>query len=1317
MKEDPMRKNDADPDDTGRNGFGELNSFQDFDNPDRTPPSAEQDTQETTVPGIPAADLEAQARTEKLKPGADSSESSTEDAESLTEDLPEDAAEPSPIKAGQAENAATVPVPALDSAAAQNAETLPIPIHPEAELESAPTVLVSVSDSAAAQSAETVPVPVNEESEAENAVTMLASVPDAAAAQSAETVPLPMNEADQAENAQTVPLSVPDSAEAQPAEAPAQPGSPETKREATQPLEIAKTAAPEPTAWFSEIASYDEKVGSAPKAPAPKPAQPRGDFFTGDWVRPKPAQTAPTGTWNTKPTGAWIPPAAPQDNIPTIPPAVSVPPLASGGQPLPIKKVTETDPGATRLSPSAFSQRQASKAQGAQPAPASGRQAPMDKAQTRRSPVQAKPSQAAPAKKKAAKALLPVLFVILALIFVGMLFVGVQYFRIASTLPSVAELRSRASQFETTRILDRRGNILYEINDPNMGKRTYVPLDKISPYLIAATIATEDKEYYNHPGFDLVALVRALWTNYTSGEIVSGGSTITQQLARMLLLQEERFEQTYDRKAREIILAAEITRRYSKEEVLELYLNEIFYGNLSYGIEAAAETYFNTPASDLQLWQASFLAGLPQSPAIYDIYNNRDATLTRNKAVLVLTYELSNEKNCIYIGENLEKVCVSANDALNAADTLEAYPFTQNTNSMRFPHWVVYIQSLLESQYDSQTIYHSGFTIYTTLDPELQDLAQRAVQEQLATMTANNATNGALVAMDPNTGEILAMVGSADFYNDAISGQVNMALTETRQPGSSIKPITYLAAFEKDWTPSTLIWDVPGSFPPSGREDDPSAPYEPVNYDGRFHGPVTVRSALANSYNIPAVKTLQYVGIYDDPNTNSEDGFIAMAKRLGITSLTREDYGLSLTLGGGEVSLLQLTGAYSVLANEGKRVAPEAITKVVDYTGKVVFEYNAPEGDQVVRAAHAYLITSILSDANARAPMFGRDSILNLPFAAAAKTGTTNDYRDNWTLGYTPDLVVGVWVGNADYSPMVNTTGISGAAPIWARVMEDGINLLKGSAATPFTQPQDVVERTICSASGTEPSDYCPSQRTEIFASDQLPPSKEHDLWAKVQIDGWTGLRASAACSDFAREELVVNVSDKDAVRWLKTDPGKNWAQDNGFPDPFVILPERECRADDPRAVIDMVTLTDGRTITENPFKIVGVIDATANFKEFKIDWGEGEKPGEWNTLVDWENTPVRSAEEIYSWDLTGVTAEIVTVRIRLRSTVDTQVEKRFTLHLAVPTPTPTPTEVPTETPTEIPTVTPTPTPPLETPEPPPTPTPGETLPPSDENP
>ncbi len=355
---------------------------------------------------------------------------------------------------------------------------------------------------------------------------------------------------------------------------------------------------------------------------------------------------------------------------------------------------------------------------------------------------------------------------------------------------------------------------------------------------------------------------------------------------------------------------------------------------------------------------------------------------------------------------------------------------------------------MLETEYDSQTIYHSGFTIYTTIDPQLQEKAEKIVKKQIDDLADRHVTDGALVAIQPSTGEILAMVGSADFYNEAISGQINMAVSP-RQPGSSIKPLTYVAAFEKGWTPSTLIWDVPSEFPPSGNPDDQRPPYKPVNYDGNFHGPVTVRDALANSFNVPAVKTLNFIGIYDNPATPEKEGFIEFARKLGITTLTRDDYGLSLTLGGGDVSLLEMTGAFGAYANNGVLVPRVAITKIVDYQGKVVFEYKPDPGKQVVRPEHAYLISSILSDREARVPMFGSDPVINLSFTVAVKTGTTNDFRDNWTLGYTPDLAVGVWVGNADYTPMNNTTGLTGAAPIWAQFMEFGISKLTGGNPIP----------------------------------------------------------------------------------------------------------------------------------------------------------------------------------------------------------------------------------------------------------------------------
>ncbi len=901
------------------------------------------------------------------------------------------------------------------------------------------------------------------------------------------------------------------------------------------------------------------------------------------------------------------------------------------------------------------------------------------------------------------------LFLIVLVLIAGTSFFLYQYYSIARTLPDVGELRQRSAQFETTRILDRNGNVLYEILDPNAGRRTYVPLSKISPLLVAATIATEDKGFYSHPGYDIFAILRALWQNYTQGEIVSGASTIPQQLARALLLSpEERTQRTYLRKAREIILAAEITRRYSKDEILELYLNEIYYGNLAYGIEAAAETYFGTTADRLTLAQAAFLAGLPQSPAVYDVYTNPEAAFRRQQDVLLLMVRASLEQGCIRVSNSPQPVCVDAEMAAQAAKEIRSTSFRAPQITMRYPHWVNYVRQMLEEQYDAQTIYRSGFTVYTTLDPALQDVAQSIVRAQVQALADRHVTNGALVAIRPATGEILAMVGSADFYNEAISGQVNMAISPTRQPGSSIKPITYVAAFEKGWTPATLIWDVPSEFPPSGDPNDPRPPYKPVNYDGKFHGAVTVRSALANSYNIPAVKALQFVGIYDDPTTPQKDGMIAMAERLGITSLTRPDYGLSLTLGGGDVSLLEMTAAYAVFANGGKRVPPVAILRITDREGRILYEYQPPQGEQVIRAEHAFLISSILSDNEARAPMFGRNSVLNLPFPAAAKTGTTNDFRDNWTLGYTPDLAVGVWVGNADYTPMQGVSGVSGAGPIWAQFMQSAVPYVTGGKPRGFTPPPGIVERVICALSGTEPSQWCRDQRTEFFAFDQLPLPAGRDLLRKVKLDTWTGLEASDACKDFTTEEWVLNVEDPWARKWLKTPEGRAWLEAHDLPKDFVFAPKRECRASDPRPRLEFIGLVDGQDITTPLLEVQAIIEGEG-MRSWRLEYGLGPEPRQWQLLAE-GRAPQPQPATIAVLDLNQLSGNTFVLRLYLEGE-EGYAERRIQLNLNLPTPTPPPTFTPTPSP--FPTSTATPivvtSPPTDTHTPVPTDTPSPT--------
>lgn len=986
--------------------------------------------------------------------------------------------------------------------------------------------------------------------------------------------------------------------------------------------------------------------------------------------------------------------------------------LDENNMPLP-RRVDQVDLGSTRVSPAAYEPTSRPRNGISQPGSAAQRPSqPRSGISQPHSAYAPRPSQPPPSRPAISlnwlkgssgclvRGFIFSLFGLVILAVIGASALMISYYRVARTLPSVDDLKNRASQFETTRILDRYGNPLYEILDPNAGRRTYVPLDKISPVLLAATIATEDQDFYTHPGFDPWAIIRALWVNYRTGGEGGGASTITQQLARALLLSpEERAQRTYSRKAREIILAAEITRRYSKDEILELYLNEIYYGNLAYGIEAAAETYFGKTANQLSLAEASLLAGLPQSPAVYDIYTNRDVTLRRQQQVLVLMYQLSQTRGCIEVSNSDVPICVDAQTILNAADEMKARVFAAPNIDARYPHWVNFVRSQLEAQYDAQTIYRSGFIVYTTLDPTLQNEAQRLVTEQVAQMADRNTKNGALVAMNPSTGEILAMVGSPDFNNAAISGQVNMATSPTRQPGSSIKPITYVAAFEKGWTPATWIWDVPTEFP-----DGANPPYAPKNYDNRFHGGMTVRTALANSFNIPAVKALEFVGVYDDPNTPEKEGMIAMAERLGITSLTRQDYGLALTLGGGEVSLLDMTSAFSVFANGGKKVPPVAILRIVDFAGNLIYEYKPPEAEQVIRAEHAFLISSILSDNDARSWMFGRNSALNLPFPVAAKTGTTNDFRDNWTMGYTPDLATGVWVGNADYTPMVNTTGLSGAAPIWSQFMQFAVPYVTNNNPRPFAIPPGITERIICRLSGAEPSQWCRGgQRSEFFASDQPPLPRSEDLVTRTTIDTWTGLIAGDACQDFAKEEQVMNVKDEWARKWFKTGDGRAWLESNDLPRNPFFKPERECKSDDPRPILGFANLKETDTITESQLDVKAVINVTSGgFTGWRLEYGRGDDPSEWTLLTE-GNNKFEQPDTIYKWDVDELDGNRVTLRIYLMNGEDFYAEKRVILTFSLPTPTPEPTLTPSLTPTlapptALPTDTPTPTPSLPPP-------------------
>ncbi len=676
----------------------------------------------------------------------------------------------------------------------------------------------------------------------------------------------------------------------------------------------------------------------------------------------------------------------------------------------------------------------------------------------------------------------------------------------------------------SSKIFDRHGTLLYEITDPHQGLHTPLRLEDIPQACLKATIATEDATFYNNPGVDVWAIIRALYINLEGGEVLSGGSTITQQLARNLMLSpQERREISLTRKLREAILAWRLARTYSKDEILTLYLNETYYGNLAYGIEAASRAYFGKHAIELDLAECALLAGLPQSPANYNPLENLSAARRRQKVVLDL----------------MVKHSFIPDEEADSAHT-EKMSFAAIAFPIRAPHFVMYIRAELERRYGLEAIYGQGLQVYTSLDLNIQNTTRRVARHHLAELAEQRdgepprvVRNAAVVVMQPENGELLAMLGSPNYFDPDIDGAVNVT-TATRQPGSSIKPITYAAAFDPDiaaahgyepLTPASMMVDVRTAF-----VTQEGQPYVPENYDRTWRGPVLLRQSLASSYNLVAVKVLDYIGF---------EALIDLSRAMGITTFDNKDFGLALTLGGGEVRLLELTAAYGVFSNGGRKVEPVSITRITDHAGQLIYESpkKLNPGPLLMDPRTAYLITDILSDNYARRSTFGANSPLQLSRPAAAKTGTTQDWRDNWTVGYTPNLVVGVWVGNADNEPMRHVSGVTGAAPIWHDIMEE---LLKARPRQQFSAPDGLTEKSICATNGLLPlaetlddapqptssdsrigPDYtlqetqfmvpCPHTITELFIAG-IEPHRWDDWHSAIALDRRTGLRAGSGC-------------------------------------------------------------------------------------------------------------------------------------------------------------------------------------------------------------
>lgn len=731
---------------------------------------------------------------------------------------------------------------------------------------------------------------------------------------------------------------------------------------------------------------------------------------------------------------------------------------------------------------------------------------------------------------------------------VGVLLIAFLFIYYSRVLPDPNRLLGRNVP-ESTKIYARDESLLYEVHGEF--KRTLVNLDQISPHLKDATLAAEDRTFYSHSGVSFRGLARSLYVDIISGQKKQGGSTITQQFVKNAMLTNEK---SILRKIKEIILSIELEARFSKDDIFKMYLNEIPYGRNAYGIEAASQTYFNKHANELTIAESAYLAALPQAPSYYNPSGAHfDALVGRQRYIL---------------GQMKELKTITEQEYQEAMD--EKVVFEKITNSIKAAHFVQYVQDYLADKYGEQTLQEGGLKVYTTLDPKLQEIAEKAVADGAAKNVKFNGHNAALVAMDPKTGQILAMVGSKDYFGEnypkdctpktcLFSPNVNVATT-LQQPGSSFKPYAYVTAFGKEfkYSPASMLVDVKTDF----------GGYSPNNFNLAQNGPVSIRKALAGSLNIPAVKIIGLVGA---------DKVTETARSLGINSKFT-DCGLSLVLGGCDVTLIDHTAAYSVFAAKGVRHEKTSIMKVVSKEGEVLEEYK-DKSETVLDEQAVYELTSILSDNSARAWVFGSGSALQLgDRPVAAKTGTTQDFRDGWTMGYTPSLVAGVWTGNNNNVSM-KTDAVAMAGPIWQQFMKGA---LAGTPIEQFEKPDGIKTITVDAVSGKLPTEHTPETKSEIFA-DYAVPTTYDDVHIPVKIDMLTGQPATELTPPDQITTEVYNVLHSEKPKnpsW--ENPVIAWALANGYKYP----PGSGIENTDTGGNINITSPADGAVITKVPVPI-----------------------------------------------------------------------------------------------------------------------------------
>ncbi len=841
-----------------------------------------------------------------------------------------------------------------------------------------------------------------------------------------------------------------------------------------------------------------------------------------------------------------------------------------------------------------------------------------------------------------------------------------------SDLPNLSEIEQLGqdidSTFETTKIYawgpdqDGDGNkelvLIYEVIDPLGGDRQWLTIDQFSNDLVDATIAIEDRTFWTNEGYDLQGIGRAFYEYVLLGGEIQGGSSITQQLVKNHLIAEERrlvgaevdFDD-YRRKVEEVLLAHKLSQTYSKEQILEWYLNTNFYGNLAYGVEAAARVYFDKPASQLTLAESAMLAAIPQSPALNPI-DNAEIAKARQELVLDAMFR---------------EGMIDRQQLVTAKYTpLQIAPGIEDRFDIIAPHFALYVRKQLEERFGPEMVLRGGLRVYTSLDLEMQQQAECLARAHVARLSGTagdglpaderaqcpalsflpplqeadigvdrNVSNASVVALDPRTGEIKAMVGSLDYWNENIDGSFNVAVDGLRQPGSAFKPFTYLTAFSQGYTPATMVLDVETDFGTLYNGIN----YVPQNYDRRFHGPMRIRQALANSYNVPAVEVMSWVGV---------NNVIRTAHSLGITSLDGGDYGLSLTLGGGEVKLIDMVYSFAVLNNLGRMIGqpvpeseqrlgyrtldPVSIIRVEDRSGERLYEYSDPQQQEIVTPQLAFLVTDILADRTARCRAFGCPNVLELPNnrPAAVKTGTTNDFRDAWTIGFTPQLVTGVWVGNSNNDPMDEVPGSKGAAPIWNAFMSWA---MQNEPLENWERPPGIVERVVCDVSGLLPTPHCPTV-TEYFI-EGTEPTVFDNIFQAFQVNRETGRLATIYTPPELVETQVFRIYPERAADWV-----------------------RENEISQPPTEYDTITGSPQQEAnlgisSPQPFDFVeGVVQVEGNiqsdgFASYRLAYFEGLVPQEVQTIVEHDALPGDDGA-LGEWDvgeLNGLYTLLLTVQ------------------------------------------------------------------------